>query len=176
MAFLKIMSGAQTGTKYDIDKDETVIGRAIENAIVLDEPAVSHKHCAIIRDGKRFTLRDVGSTNGTRLNENKVTDSRLKPKDLIAIGSVEMVFDGDDIESPPQIAAATPPPTQTTRRTRTVSSAPPGTAGASPAVGADSPFGKRREHKVIWISLTVLIGALALGAFVWFLCRLFKMG
>ena len=86
MAFIKIMSGAQAGTKYDIDKDETVIGRGAENTIVLNEPAVSHKHCAIIRDGRMFSVRDVGSTNGTRLNESKVTDNRLKPKDIVTIG------------------------------------------------------------------------------------------
>ena len=98
MAFLKIMSGTLAGTKYDIDKDETTIGRLPENVIILNEPAVSSRHCVLIRDGKKFTLRDVGSTNGTRLNEKKVTESRLKPKDIILIGAVEILFDGEDIE------------------------------------------------------------------------------
>jgi predicted component of type VI protein secretion system len=199
MAFLKIMSGALVGTKYDIDKDETTIGRLPENVIPLNEPAVSSRHCAVVRDGKKFTLRDLGSTNGTRLNEKNISESRLKPKDIITIGAVEVVFDGEDIEvdqtavpvpapkveqsvpkadqaAPAKTDQSLPTPTPTSIRKRTVITMAPGTAGQAPAVGAGAPFDMRREHKGVWATVIVIIATLAVGAFGWFLYNLFSMG
>jgi hypothetical protein len=194
MAFLKIMSGASAGTQYDIVKDETTMGRLPESVLVLNEAAVSSRHCVIVRDGKKFTLRDVGSTNGTRLNEKKVTESRLKPKDVIVVGSVEMVFDGDDIEvdlaavpkvdeaAAPKVDQSVPPAVghtaiimPTTTRKRTVVTMAPANAGQGPPLGAGSPFDKRREHKVLWATLIVIMAMLVLAALACFLYQWRKM-
>jgi predicted component of type VI protein secretion system len=194
MAFLKIMSGASAGLKFDITKDETTMGRLPESVLVLNEPAVSSRHCVIVRDGKKFTLRDVGSTNGTRLNEKKVTESRLKPKDVIVVGSVEMVFDGDDIEvdlaavpkvdetAAPKVDQSVPPAVgqtaiimPTTTPKRTVVTMAPANAGQGPTLGAGSPFNKRREHKALWAILIVIMAMLVLAALACFLYQWRKM-
>jgi pSer/pThr/pTyr-binding forkhead associated (FHA) protein len=83
MAFLRIMSGDVKGKKFDVDRDEVVVGRAPENVVTIEDPAVSSHHCAVLRAGKRFTLKDMNSTNGTRLNNVLVKEHRLSPKDVI---------------------------------------------------------------------------------------------
>jgi predicted component of type VI protein secretion system len=164
MAFLKITSGELKGTKFQIDRDEVVIGRVPENVVHLDDPSVSGRHCVIRRDGRRFTLTDFKSTNGTRLNDVRIQSYRLSAKDRICVGSVEMIFDGDDIEDahPTQI-----PPTIV----RPAAKAPKASE-AEPAA-APSSFEKRQSSKGLWVGLSVMIGLLAIGALAWFLMSLF---
>ncbi len=98
MAFIKILAGERKGTRIDIDRDEVVFGRAPDNLIVLKDESVSSKHCAIIRNGRNFVIRDLGSTNGTCLNDIVIQEHQLSPKDTITVGSIDVLFDGDDIE------------------------------------------------------------------------------
>ena len=167
MAFLKVTSGNLKGTKFQVDRDEVVIGRAPENVVHLDDPSVSGRHCVIRRDGRRFTLTDLRSTNGTRLNDVKVQSYRLSAKDLVTVGSVEMLFDGDDIEDahPSQV-----PPTIVRPATR---------SGMKPAVARSSgpetiAFKRRQSSRGLWVTLSVVFGALAIGALAWFLHGIFN--
>ncbi len=167
MALLKVTSGKLKGSKFQIDRDEVIIGRAPENVVHLDDPSVSGRHCVIRRDGRRFTLTDLKSTNGTRLNDVKVQSYRLSAKDLVTVGSVKMVFDGDDIEDahPTQV-----PPTIVRPSTRTGMKPVERSGNGGPETTA---FKKRQSSKGLWISLSVVFGVLAVGALVWFLHGIF---
>ncbi len=167
MAFLKVTSGSLKGSKFQVDRDEVVIGRAPENVVHLDDPSVSGRHCVIRRDGRRFTLTDLKSTNGTRLNDVKVQSYRLSAKDVVMVGSVEMVFDGDDIEDahPTQV-----PPTIVRPVTRTGMKAAARSNGGGPETIA---FKRRQSSKGLWIGISVVFGILAVGALAWFLHGIF---
>jgi hypothetical protein len=75
----------------------TVIGRAAEADLRLNDPGVSRKHAEIRLENGQFTLVDIGSTNGIRLNNAPVTRQQLAPGDRIELGSTTLVFqrDGD---------------------------------------------------------------------------------
>jgi hypothetical protein len=75
----------------------TVIGRAAEADLRLHDPGVSRKHAEIRLENGEFTLVDLGSTNGVRLNNAPVTRHQLMPGDRIELGSTTLVFqrDGD---------------------------------------------------------------------------------
>jgi hypothetical protein len=75
----------------------TVIGRAAEADLRLHDPGVSRKHAEIRLENGQFTLVDIGSTNGVRLNNAPVTRHQLAPGDRIELGSTTLVFqrDGD---------------------------------------------------------------------------------
>lgn len=166
MAFLKIMSGNMKGQKFEIDRDKIIIGRSPDNVVSLDDLSVSSKHCSVLREGRKFTIRDLGSTNGTRLNNVKVTKYRLSPKDIIMAGSVAIMFDGDDVEPnerPPIPATIAGLPTRSFA-----------SAGASSPIGVSSVFGAQRNSKGMWIVVIAIVGILALAALGWFLFNLFK--
>jgi len=160
MAFLKITSGELKGTKFQIDRDEIVIGRAPENVVHIDDASISGRHCVIRRDGRRFTLTDLKSTNGTCLNDVRIESYRLSAKDIIMVGSVSMVFDGDGIEDahPTQI-----PPTIVRPSVKT------GTSNSIEQSGRSNAFETRKSSKGIWITISIIVGILGLGALGWFI-------
>lgn len=166
MAYLKIMSGDRKGTKITIDREEVVIGRAPENLVHLDDPSVSSRHCVIRRDGRRFTLTDLKSTNGTRLNNVGIDSYRLSAKDIISAGSVDMLFDGDDIEDakPTEI-----PPT-------IIQPAPDAFSDAEHTARIDTKpgFEKRRSSKGFWVGISIVTALCAVAALLWFLRSVFS--
>jgi len=74
----------------------TTIGRAPTNRIVVRDEVCSRNHCEIFQSGKRWTLRDLGSRNGTVVNSVRITgDVELRESELIEIGSCQLGFTYD---------------------------------------------------------------------------------
>ena len=65
---------------------EVSIGRALDNGLVIDNPAVSHYHARVFTEEGRLMLEDFGSLNGTFVNGQRVKMLSLKPGDAIGIG------------------------------------------------------------------------------------------
>ncbi len=68
------------------DKDELTIGRNPANDIVVDNLAVSDRHARILRGEDGYVLQDLDSTNGSFVNEKKISQVALQEKDTISIG------------------------------------------------------------------------------------------
>src|SRR5690606_1889044 len=74
----------------------TTVGRAPTNRIVLRDEVCSRNHCEIFQSGQKWTLRDLGSRNGTHINNVQVAgDSELNPGDVIQIGNCDLGFTFD---------------------------------------------------------------------------------
>lgn len=69
------------------------IGRLPGNSIVIDNPAVSSKHARVLREGDSYVIEDAQSTNGTFVNELRVTRQTLSYGDLVLIGKHHLVFE-----------------------------------------------------------------------------------
>jgi pSer/pThr/pTyr-binding forkhead associated (FHA) protein len=78
----------------ELGRDIIMIGRAPLNQIVIDHPTISAQHAVLLRTGTSYSLKDLNSTNGTRINGDFVTDAELKDGDTIRFGSVTAVFAG----------------------------------------------------------------------------------
>ena len=168
MAALIGMSGDVKGKTFAIDRDAITIGRSKDNTISIDSATVSGHHCSIIRDGDRFLLRDLESTNGTRLNSKDVTESKLRPKDLLQVGSVEFLFDAEPSEALD---------THSYAEAEAHVEVAPGPATAPVSFENISPFGARhKENKDIWFILITVIGLLALIVVVLFFVKLVTSG
>jgi pSer/pThr/pTyr-binding forkhead associated (FHA) protein len=147
-----------------LEKDATTIGRREENEVPVESTAVSGRHLVIMREGPRFRLRDLDSTNGTQLNGVAVRETMLSHHDVIGIGEIEFEFND------PAWAEITPQKEDESRL--------PPTVGVKPAAlrvptsfQSASPFGQRRDFSNFWMVL-ILLGALAcigLGAFFMYL-------
>lgn len=80
------------GKRYPILKSRTVIGRGSDADITVDDSGISRKHVEILWDGSRAQVNDLGSTNGSQLNGERVTKAPLPPDSVITIGRTRIVF------------------------------------------------------------------------------------
>lgn len=75
------------GPPIDIVKDLVVVGRKEECDLHLEHKSVSKMHCVIVKTDGLLLLRDLGSTNGTRVNGQRVRRAALLPNDQLAIAN-----------------------------------------------------------------------------------------
>lgn len=80
------------GTRHEITRARTVIGRGSEADITVDDTGISRRHVEILWDGKRAQVNDLGSTNGSRLDGKPVKQELLEPDSVIDIGRTRIVF------------------------------------------------------------------------------------
>jgi hypothetical protein len=80
------------GKRYPIVRSHTVIGRGSDADITVDDSSISRKHVEILWDGKRGQVNDLGSTNGSLLNGDRVSKAPLEPDSVIEIGRTRIVF------------------------------------------------------------------------------------
>ncbi|MCL2778944.1 MAG: DUF4388 domain-containing protein [Polyangiaceae bacterium] len=86
--FLRFISGKYQGGEFPLVNDKPiVVGRSSELDMVLVEDMVSRKHARIIMQQDQIWIEDLGSTNGTFVNGEKIKRSRLKEGDRILIGT-----------------------------------------------------------------------------------------
>lgn len=69
-----------------------MVGKGPDNDLSIPDATVSRQHFVIVRDGSTYTLRDLGSTNGTWLEETQIREAFLKPGSRIKAGEVLMRF------------------------------------------------------------------------------------
>jgi len=71
---LIVLAGAKQGLEIPLKKDKFLIGRSTECALRAGSEAISRRHCAIVRAGGKWTVRDLGSRNGTYVNDQRITE------------------------------------------------------------------------------------------------------
>jgi DNA-binding response OmpR family regulator len=87
-----------TGREHPLTGESITIGRALENDIVVTSKRVSRAHARVRREGRRVLLEDLGSTNGTFLNDERVlAPTPLRDEDHIAVGDVPLTFHDPDV-------------------------------------------------------------------------------
>ncbi len=85
------------GQEHLLAADAITLGRGPECDIIITHPQASRQHARLYRAGRRFTLEDLGSTNGTRLNAAPLrSPTALQDRDCIEIGDVQLVYHDPD--------------------------------------------------------------------------------
>src|SRR5438552_8025862 len=93
------------GPPIEIVKDLTLVGRKEDCDVRLDHKSVSKMHCVIVKTDGLLLLRDLGSTNGTRVNGQRVRRAALLPNDQLIIAHFKFrVHLGPDAVPPPSPA------------------------------------------------------------------------
>ena len=99
-ACLVVIYGQDLGKKYNLDQPAVLAGRSSKCDIQIDQESVSRNHAKIINTGKSIILRDLGSTNGTYVNDELIDEYVLQDGDLIKIGRTIFKFlTGSNIEN-----------------------------------------------------------------------------
>jgi pSer/pThr/pTyr-binding forkhead associated (FHA) protein len=91
-ALLVVRRGPNSGSRFLLDEDVTTAGRHPESDIFLDDVTVSRRHAEFIRSGDTFSVRDVGSLNGTYVNRQRIDEAVLSGGDEVQIGKYRLVF------------------------------------------------------------------------------------
>ena len=84
------VSGADAGSEHVLERDRVSLGRGPGVDLAFDDSAMSREHAVLEASAQGFRIRDLGSTNGTRVNGNPVQSAELKHRDRLEIG--EHVF------------------------------------------------------------------------------------
>lgn len=83
------------GRRSVLSGDHVLVGRSRECEVVLADPNVSRRHAELRRDGGRWVIADLGSTNGIKVNGRRVDRAQLEPGDRITLGVTELTFELD---------------------------------------------------------------------------------
>ena len=89
-----------------IVRDVTVVGRRAYCDVVIDHPSLSKRHCVLVKTDGLLVIRDLATTNGTKVKGQKVRWAALLPDDRISLGSYKLrIYLGpDDMPSPSEQA------------------------------------------------------------------------
>ncbi len=91
-ALLLVMRGPNAGSRFRLDGDLTTAGRHPDSDIFLDDVTVSRRHAEFYRHGTGFTVRDVGSLNGTYVNRERIEEAELTGGDEVQIGKFRLLY------------------------------------------------------------------------------------
>lgn len=179
-------TGPNPGATFEAVKDVTTLGRDVTNEIVLSDSEVSRQHARITHTPGGFVLEDLGSTNGTFINGERLVAPRiLNQGDLVGLGeNVTLTFEAAEAEAAATIMApaagrpAAPTPRPAPAPTPAASPAPPApppaqapapspAPGRAPAVSLAEEQSPRRRWLLAGCGCLVLLAACA-GAF-WFM-------
>lgn len=144
---LEIQNGEQAGQCFVVDREWVLVGRHPACDFVIMDPTVSSKHCYLTPEGHSLKVVDLGSSNGTFINNQKIQKGEVLPESILRLGKtiifvyfpsqpvpdqpgavIDPRFDSKGITVPPEFAAPTAKP----EPSRFASIQPP--AGSSPPV------------------------------------------
>jgi hypothetical protein len=151
-----------SGQTFDLSKPEITVGRLADNNIQIEHASISGHHATLKLNGLDYTLQDLESTNGTRVNGEKISKQDLRRNDIVRFGNIELLYDSE--HSPP----GRPMPTLSERVNLTECAThgrPANFINASPVVKR-----ARGAQSRAWTIVLSLLAVLALGGigyFIW---------
>ena len=124
---------------FSVVRESTVIGRREDCDLRIPLAEVSRKHCRLVREENSIRVEDMGSSNGTYHNEQRVQEATLSPGDTLRVGPVTFMIQIDGVPADEEMQAAVQPSERETapRRARTCRSCRP-----DRIVGADGGVGR----------------------------------
>jgi len=174
-------SGPAVGAVYPLEKEQITIGRDSANSIQINDPEMSRRHARLQMQGGKYVIEDLGSTNGTLVNGQKlVAPYVLRHNDVVSFGEqIVLAYDAIDTDpgstlavprrdAPPRPIPAVPPPAPASMGTTStyVNQLP-----ASPTVRPPEvmPTAPRRNPVLIVIIIGTVVCLCACLIFFWFI-------
>jgi pSer/pThr/pTyr-binding forkhead associated (FHA) protein len=87
--------------EIQLDRPQLTIGRKPDNDLVIDNPAVSGHHARIVQEEGAYVIEDLGSTNGTFVNDKRIEKRPLKDHDRVLIGKHLLLYQDEARAAPP---------------------------------------------------------------------------
>lgn len=164
---LVVQAGPMQGASFRLRRDTCLIGRDDGVDVLVEDFRVSRRHAVIERTGDRLTLTDVGSTNGTWLNDCQVIEAaELRDGDRIRLGNVELRFYDPATASTERVGTAIHAISRPATTRGTADAGPPPTAAL---LGPTQAMSTSPRSGSAWLVLAVLVLALVVAGAVWIL-------
>lgn len=134
-------SGPTPGVTFPLEGDQLIIGRDSSNNVPINDAEISRKHSRLSFQGGKYVLEDLGSTNGTFINGQRLSGPAvLKPGDIVSLGEhIVLMYDMINIDPGATVAVsrkslqAEPPPYARQQPSTPVYSPPPLAQASAPA-------------------------------------------
>ena len=139
---LVMFRGEGERRSFSIARDVTVIGRREDCDFRIPLGEISRKHCRLVKDGEALRVEDLGSSNGTCHNGERVQAAFLQPGDTLQVGSVAFVVQIDGAPADDDMA----PVTAGQRRTAAPADADDAPDATLADAGAPTMRGNGHEH------------------------------
>ena len=168
-----VRTGPNPGTVFELTKEVSLIGRDVTNDVVVGDAEISRQHSRITRTPGGYVLEDLGSTNGTFVNGERLVAPRvMNPGDLVALGeTVSLTFDATSPEAAATVAqpAATAEPAK--KAPQAVAQPAAQAKPASPPISAEEASPPEKKGGKPWLLAGVgcFVLILVCGGFVWFM-------
>jgi hypothetical protein len=104
-------SGPSVGAIYPLDGDQVTIGREASNTIQINDAEISRRHARLQYQGGKYVLEDLGSTNGTHVNGQRIVSAYvLKPGDVVSFGEgIVLAYEASNADPAATLANVRPP-------------------------------------------------------------------
>lgn len=93
---------------WELNQPQITLGRLEDNAVQIEHSSISGQHAMLVLDADDYKVVDQDSTNGTRVNGERISEQKLRRNDMVRFGNIEVLYDSE--YSPP--AQALPEPSQ----------------------------------------------------------------
>jgi HD-GYP domain-containing protein (c-di-GMP phosphodiesterase class II) len=107
MPCLKVIAGTNKGAAYEVEDERVTLGRDETETVQIFDKGASRQHAEVFRLGEMYFIKDLGSMNGTFLNDEKIGEDLLRSGDRIRIGKTVLLFEDSEAPSvthkPPKI-------------------------------------------------------------------------
>ena len=151
-----------SGQVFPLEGEELTVGRLSDNTIQLQHASVSGHHGVLQLRDLDYLIKDLDSTNGTRVNGERIVEHKLRRNDMLRLGNIELLYDSE--HSPPGQPMPTPADRVNLSECQT-SGRPPGFSNAAPV-----PKKVRGQDRTIWTWVFLglsLAAAAGVGYFVY---------
>lgn len=95
MPRLVAQSSEFSGQIFDLTGPEITLGRLEDNQVTIAHTSISGHHAVMKLDNQDYIIQDLQSTNGTRVNGERVTEHKLRRNDLLRVGNIELLYDSE---------------------------------------------------------------------------------
>ncbi len=149
---------------HELNDERITIGRTPDNLVQIDDPSVSARHAQLLLVGERYQIKDLASTNGTRVNGETIVEIFLRVGDRVRFGKVEARYESDMTGQASLLGEA-------------------GEVEARPAERSEkpadfinaSPFSNRKKEKDMSGTAVLAAGAIAIVVFLLTLLNLLRL-
>jgi hypothetical protein len=156
---LRFQNGERQGDTVPITSPRFTLGRRPGNTLQIQDGSVSGQHAELTTDSQGVLLKDLGSTNGTRLAGEKIEEARPAHGDIVSFGSINAVFEDGSIQGMPTSQDATSKPTAEPFPTASSGSSAASAGEAVETVSAEMVARSSKGSKAtLVIALVVVLG------------------